>query len=172
MRIIRGSDYRRMPWKNGGGETVEIAISPAGAALDAFDWRVSMARVASSGPFSPFPGVDRTLAVLDGSGIRLSVAGGDPISLGRDSAPFAFSGDDPATAQLIDGPIDDLNAMSRRASHRHRLTRLPVAAPLRLRRESDLMLVIVRAADATATIGRAQHVLSAGDTLLLDHEAE
>ncbi|MDP1908248.1 MAG: HutD family protein, partial [Hyphomicrobium sp.] len=43
MRILRAKDYRRMPWKNGGGETTEIAISPEGAALDSFDWRVSMA---------------------------------------------------------------------------------------------------------------------------------
>src|SRR5690348_16103916 len=73
MRIIRSSDYRRMPWKNGGGETVEVTIAPEGASLDAFDWRVSMARVASSGPFSRFPGVDRTLAVLAGGGMRLDV---------------------------------------------------------------------------------------------------
>ncbi len=66
MRMIRSSDYRRMPWKNGGGETVEIAIAPAGASLDAFDWRISMACVASSGPFSRLPGIDRTLAVLAG----------------------------------------------------------------------------------------------------------
>ena len=39
MRILRGADYKRMPWKNGGGETVEIAVSPEGAALSDFDWR-------------------------------------------------------------------------------------------------------------------------------------
>jgi environmental stress-induced protein Ves len=172
MRIIRASDYRRMPWKNGGGETVEIAISPADASLDAFDWRVSMARVASSGPFSRFPGVDRTLAVLAGSGIRLGVAGQDPVSLGRDTAPFAFSGDDPATAELIDGPIDDLNAMTHRASHRHRLTRIPAAAPVCVQRMGDLLLAIVREAAATAWIGPEQHALAVGDTILLDREAE
>ena len=41
MRILRAPDYRRMPWKNGGGETTEIAVFPAGAGLDDFDWRVS-----------------------------------------------------------------------------------------------------------------------------------
>ena len=50
-----------MPWKNGGGETAEIAVSPPGAALDDFDWRLSMARVETDGPFSAFPGIDRTL---------------------------------------------------------------------------------------------------------------
>jgi environmental stress-induced protein Ves len=124
MRIIRPSEYRRMPWKNGGGETVEIAVEPAGASLYAFDWRVSMAHVAVSGPFSRFPGVDRTLAVLEGSGIRLSVAGREAVPLRRDTPPFGFSGDDPAEAELMGGAIEDLNVMTRRAGHRHRLSRL------------------------------------------------
>ncbi|WP_431460998.1 HutD family protein, partial [Klebsiella pneumoniae] len=33
MRILRAADYRSMPWKNGGGVTTEIAVSPAGAGL-------------------------------------------------------------------------------------------------------------------------------------------
>jgi len=169
MRIICPSDYRRMPWKNGGGETVEIAISPPGASLDAFDWRVSMAHVAASGPFSRFPGVDRTLAVLAEHGIRLGVAGRGRVSLGRDTPPFAFSGDDDATAELVEGPIDDLNVMTRRSSHRHRLSRIAALAPVRLRREGDLLLVVVREAAAIASIGGQDHSLAAGDTLLLDH---
>ncbi|TIV74879.1 MAG: HutD family protein, partial [Mesorhizobium sp.] len=31
MRILRAADYRVMPWKNGGGTTTEIAVSPDGA---------------------------------------------------------------------------------------------------------------------------------------------
>jgi environmental stress-induced protein Ves len=47
-----------MPWKNGGGETTEIAVFPDGAGLSDFDWRVSMARVDGDGPFSSFPGIE------------------------------------------------------------------------------------------------------------------
>ena len=50
MKILRSNDYRRMPWKNGGGETVEIAVSPERAPLSDFDWRISMA-TATSPPF-------------------------------------------------------------------------------------------------------------------------
>jgi len=172
MRIIRSGDYRRMPWKNGGGETVEIAISPAGASLDDFDWRVSMARVASSGPFSRFPGVDRTLAVLAGSGIRLRIAERGIVLLGRDAPPFAFSGDETATAELINGPIDDFNVMTRRATCRHRLACIPAERPVRFRREDDLLLVMVREAAATARFANEEHALAAGDTLLLDRKDE
>ncbi len=38
-----------MPWKNGGGVTTEICVSPPSGA---FDWRVSIATVNADGPFS------------------------------------------------------------------------------------------------------------------------
>ena len=67
LTLIPQSGFSVMPWKNGGGTTIEIAVSPHGAGLDDFDWRVSMAHVASHGPFSLFPNIDRTLAVLSGA---------------------------------------------------------------------------------------------------------
>jgi uncharacterized protein len=172
MKILRSSDYRRMPWKNGGGETVEIAVEPPGASLDGFDWRVSMARVASSGPFSMFAGVDRTLAVLDGRGVRLSVAGRGMVALGPDTPPFAFPADVPAEATLIDGAIDDLNVMTRRARYRHRLIRVPVAEPLALTRECDVLLVVVRGAAAAVKTASEEHALAAGDTLVLEQPGD
>ena len=90
MHILRAENYRRMRWKNGGGETAEIAVSPDSAGLDDFDWRVSMATVEAGGPFSMFAGVDRTLSILEGEGILLVVEGRDP-----DQTDFAAS--DPLT---------------------------------------------------------------------------
>jgi len=168
MRIIRSSDYRRMPWKNGGGETAEIAVSPAGASLDAFDWRVSQAHVGASGPFSRFPGIDRTLAVLAGHGIRLSIAGREAVSLDPDTPPFVFSGDDAAESRLIGGAIDDLNVMTRRDRYRHRLSRLAAGAPVSLTRHGDLLAAVVRGAAATASTDTEAHALASGDTVLLD----
>ena len=40
-----------VPWKNGGGSTREIACGPAGAGMDGFDWRASIATIAAPGPF-------------------------------------------------------------------------------------------------------------------------
>ena len=31
MRVIRAGDCKRMPWKNGGGSTTELAVFPDGA---------------------------------------------------------------------------------------------------------------------------------------------
>ena len=121
MHIVRSEEYRRMPWKNGAGETAEIAVFPPGAGLEDFDWRVSMATVAADGPFSFFPGVDRTLSILDGEGMRLQIEGGPETTLTTRSDPLAFPADASATAALVNGPILDLNVMSRRGRWQHRM---------------------------------------------------
>ena len=103
-----------MPWKNGGGVTREVAIWPPAAALDAFDWRISIADVAQGGPFSTFPGVDRVLTVIQGAGLELAVEGLATTILDAVAPPFAFPGDAACAAKLHDGPIRDLNLMVRR----------------------------------------------------------
>ncbi|WP_027057424.1 HutD/Ves family protein [Mesorhizobium loti] len=130
MRILRAADYRVMPWKNGGGTTTEIAVSPDSAGLDEFDWRVSMAHVGSSGPFSSFAGIERTLSVLEGEGIVLDIAGQPPARLTPVSAPFAFPADLPTSAALIAGPITDLNVMTRRGRMLHSVERLAISRPV------------------------------------------
>ena len=85
-RILRAADHRRMPWKNGRGETVEVAVHPPGAGLDDFGWRVSMAGVTEDGDFSIFPGIDRSLAVLSGTAVDLQIAGQGDHRLTPDSA--------------------------------------------------------------------------------------
>jgi environmental stress-induced protein Ves len=59
------------PWKNGGGQTRELVCQPAGASLQDFDWRISVATIAASGPFSSYPGVDRSITLLAGDGVLL-----------------------------------------------------------------------------------------------------
>ncbi|MGO4172114.1 HutD/Ves family protein [Bosea sp. TAF32] len=124
MRIIRAADCKVMPWKNGGGTTTEIAVAPEGASLGDFDWRISMAHVGQDGPFSSFPGIDRTLSVLTGNGIRLAFGDGETVALDRSTAPFFFAADHAVEGVLVDGPIDDLNVMSRRGTWSHSVARL------------------------------------------------
>jgi environmental stress-induced protein Ves len=108
-----------MPWKNGGGSTSEIATFPEGAGLDDFHWRLSMARVDADGPFSVFPGVDRTLALVEGNGLVLSVGVRAPVGLRSVYDPLPFPGDDATRCSLIDGPVTDLNVMTRRGYATH-----------------------------------------------------
>lgn len=126
MRILRAIEYRRMPWKNGGGETVEIAVSPDRATLADFDWRVSMATVAADGAFSSFPGIDRTLSVLEGHGLTLVIEGRPPKLLTVADPPLSFPADVPTSSRLADGPVTDLNVMTRRHALKHRVRKLHV----------------------------------------------
>ncbi|MER8575710.1 HutD family protein [Mesorhizobium sp. M1338] len=167
MRILRAAEYRSMPWKNGGGVTTEIAVSPTGAGLDDFDWRVSMARVESSGPFSQFAGIDRTLAVLEGEGIVLEIAGYPPTSINRATALFSFPADVQTSATLIGGPITDLNVMTRRSRMTHSVERLVVSAPVEIRTEARTTLILCL--DGDITVGDIGSVLlGALDTLVTD----
>ena len=64
MRLLARREYTCQPWRNGGGETAEIAVRP-GAGSD-FLWRLSLATITRSGPFSTFPGVSRIFTLVEG----------------------------------------------------------------------------------------------------------
>lgn len=103
------------PWKNGGGTTLELLCSPPGATLADFDWRVSIATVAASGPFSRFPGIDRTIVLLSGEGMHLRSADGSiDHPLIEPGIPFSFPGEAPVEASLVGGVSRDFNLMTRR----------------------------------------------------------
>ena len=112
-RLLTPADYRRMPWKNGGGHTMEIAAEPQGAGVASFVWRVSVADIAQDGPFSAFPGIDRTLVLLSGHGMRLATAG-DTMELHAPYEPVVFAGEAPIECVLTQGPTRDFNLMVRR----------------------------------------------------------
>lgn len=170
-RVLRARDHRRMRWKNGLGETAEIAVSPPDAALDQFDWRVSMARVEAPGPFSAFPGVDRTLTVLDGRGIRLALDGRAEVELTPGSAPFPFSGDHAASATLLGGPVTDLNVMTRRDGLWHRVRRLAAEQRTVPATTGDAMLLLCASGSARVVCSGAAFELGALDALLVERPA-
>lgn len=128
MRIVRGVDRKRMPWKNGMGVTEEIAVFPADSEAASFDWRLSIAHVGEDGPFSTFPGIDRTIVLLDGPGLALDLPDGQTVTLEPNGAPFAFSGDWSISSRNLGGPTVDLNIMTLRGCCTHAMQRLTLAA--------------------------------------------
>ncbi len=168
MLVLRAADYRRMPWKNGGGETIEMMISPAGASFDSFDWRLSMAHVGAPGPFSLFPDVDRTLSVIAGAGLVLRLADQAPITLDRRATPFAFPGDIAVDSTLVDGPIDDLNVMTRRGRFSHRLVRHTLVAPERLAWSGDIAVLVAIGGATAIDIGGENITLEPQDAIVLE----
>lgn len=141
MHKLGPSDYRVRPWKNGGGSTTELLIHPPGATLDGgFLWRLSRADVAASGPFSSFPGVDRTLMLLAGNGLALDHGEHGRQRLEGPFRPVSFSGDWATSGTLLDGPCRDFNIMTARGKVRHQLEVLTVEGPMVLP-EAELLLV-------------------------------
>ena len=168
MRLLRASDHRVMPWKNGGGSTAEIAVFPEGAGLDAFDWRVSMATVSMDGPFSAFPNIDRTLTVLSGRGIVLDVDDGrEPVRLTAADEPLTFPGDVATNGALIDGPIVDLNVMSRRSRIVHHVVHYVSAHILDIALTGEVNLIVARE-NVTLTCDGAHAELAINDAVLIE----
>jgi uncharacterized protein len=112
-RRLRPADYRVMPWKNGLGTTTEVVIHPPGASLDGFDWRLSIADLMASGPFSTFAGYDRLLVQLEGAPMTLRHAGRGEHRL-RPLSPYRFVGELDTYGALEAPPARDFNVMVRR----------------------------------------------------------
>lgn len=165
MTVFRNSDHRRMPWKNGRGETVEIAVFPKDASMETFGWRVSMASVATDGPFSVFPGVDRTLSILDGSGMVLEIAEREPVTLTALDAPHAFPADAATNATLVDGAITDLNVMTRRGTFVHAVERRVIDGITEMTHDGGMLMLLSMGDVAVGPVrlGRFDAVLLEGD---------
>jgi environmental stress-induced protein Ves len=144
-----------VPWKNGGGSTTEIAIGPPESGFEDFDWRVSLATIEKDGAFSLFPGVDRTLALVEGHGMTLDIDG-DPILITDGDPVVAFDGSSQVNAKLSRGGSTDFNVMTRSERCYHTFGR---------RRLSGDSTFVARA-DVTVLF------LAEGDTLELRNEQE
>ncbi len=165
-QILRAANRVATPWKNGLGVTREIAADPPGADLDGFDWRISTASVDAGGPFSIFPRVDRILAVLDGR-LALRIDGRAPVELDPDTAPLAFPGDIPVEADLLAGPVTDLNVMVRRGRFEATLERLRLAAPVEFAVSPTTVILARTAGVDVIHLGR-RHTLERGDAIRFD----
>jgi uncharacterized protein len=117
MEIIRFADLKAEPWRNGGGVTRQIASHPSpsaahgGARDNGWDWRVSIADVTQAGDFSPFPGMERVLTVIEGELLLLSVDGAEHLM--EKYRPFRFAGGAATISKLPTGDVRNLNVMTR-----------------------------------------------------------
>jgi environmental stress-induced protein Ves len=113
---LKPADYKTMPWKNGGGTTTELMAESNGAA-EGYDWRLSIASVAQSGPFSDFSGYDRSIMLVEGKGFTLEFAEAGTHHLVRSFEPLRFDGAWRTNCTLIDGPVKDFNLIARKNVH-------------------------------------------------------
>ena len=113
--------YRRAPWKNGGGVTVDIADAYAsGVAPGSWSgmlWRFGRTEIVAPGPFSDLSGFDRILTVIGGRGLLLDIDGGRTLDVREPYRPVRFRGEDRIMSRLEAGPVAVLNLMADRAGY-------------------------------------------------------
>jgi environmental stress-induced protein Ves len=171
-RVIHFNDLPATPWKNGGGVTVELLAAPQGATIANFDFRISVATVSQDGPFSVFPGIDRTLALVDGEGLTLHMEGGRAVTVDAGNPSFSFAGEAGIHATVNDGTTMDFNVMSHRGRCSHELEICELGAHQQFTPKGDFSLLFVAKAGGTritlARLGMPPATLDQFDTVLLD----
>jgi environmental stress-induced protein Ves len=158
--------YKTMPWKNGGGMTTEVTVEreAAGEVL----WRVSIADVKQSGPFSDFTGYDRTIMLLEGRGFVLDFDEAPRQRIDRPWEPFRFAGEWKTNCTLIDGPVRDFNLMVARSGPPGRVEcRRLKPGTIRL---PGAQTVLVHAISAEVLVCESEIV--SGDTMRIDGAEE
>jgi environmental stress-induced protein Ves len=166
LRHLRPDAYRVMPWKNGLGVTTEIAVHPPGAGLDAFTWRLSIADLQASGPFSTFAGYDRILVQIEGAPMILSHAGRGERRLSLLS-PYRFAGE-LDTFGALETPARDFNVMVRREQASAEVSVLDLApdAPLRIDGKVETRIVYELRGAVSVQADGEPCALTANETLI------
>lgn len=123
VQLVRLADCPPLPWRNAGGLTRELLRWPAASGAEGWVLRISVAEIGRDGPFSPFPGIERWFAVLEGAGVQLEVPRGAQFLAPGDS-PLQFAGEAAPGCRLVGGPTLDLNLMQRRGQGHARMHRV------------------------------------------------
>jgi environmental stress-induced protein Ves len=108
------ADFRRIPWKNGGGVTVDIAF-------EGDVWRFSRTPITAGGPFSDYTGFERLQVLIAGRGLVLQTPAGE-IDVRRPFQPVRFAGETPVVSRLEAGPVEVVNLLGDRRRVRIDLT--------------------------------------------------
>ncbi|ENX47336.1 hypothetical protein F886_00264 [Acinetobacter sp. NIPH 542] len=167
IELIRADQYTKMLWKNGAGSTLEIARSQGEAD---FDWRISMADVTTSGPFSLFPNKQRIISVLDGKGLVLHVDDLPAKTLNQGDI-FAFHGESQVQSKLIDGVIRDLNLIYDPAKFHARFQRVECTEEQTFLSSADLIFIFNSGSETEVNVDDHSVQLAAHETLKIERNA-
>ena len=166
IELLPAAARAAVAWKNGGGVTREVAVHPNGSGFDTLDWRVSIAQVRSAGPFSSLPGLDRRLAVLEGT-LSLVIGQAPEVRLSPATPALHFPGEVPVQARPVDGLVMDLNIMTRRGRFSSAVSMHRVQHPTPLA-SGAATLVVVALTDLVLSAGKAEWQLSYLDGARID----
>jgi len=160
--------YRRTPWKNGGGVTVDIADAYIpGAEPGSWSgmlWRLGRTEIVTPGPFSDLSGYDRILTVIGGRGLVLDIEGGAALDVREPCRPVRFRGEDRIVSRLEAGPVTVLNLI---ADRRHHID-VAVLSGTDARAVDAPISIVYAVADSAVAVGEEMFSLGADEALRLD----
>jgi len=162
-QVIDQTNVPPNPWRNGGGMTRELVAWPS---ADNWHWRLSVAEVSQSGPFSNYQGVQRWFAVLSGDGVQLNMHDGNH-NVDANGAPFFFDGAAAVHCHLLGSATQDFNLMLRTEQPRHAKGHDALSHSLMVRVTDSLSItlttpkiIVVYAIDTSASVFLFDDVLT------------
>lgn len=172
MTPLPQQGFRRTPWKNGGGVTVNFADAcrPGGApdSWNGMIWRLGRTVIVVSAPFSDLAGYERMQLVVEGTGLVLETPDGE-IDLRTPFRPVRYDGGTPIVSRLENGPVEVVNLIADRELCDIDMV---VAGAGDARQLGAGTHILYAPADAIAgSCGDAPFSVAAGDALRLDTQA-
>jgi hypothetical protein len=173
-QVRRHEGYRKMPWRNGRGFTLEIAREPATG--EDFAWRLSLADIDGDGEFSAYPGYRRALVLIAGPTLHLRFRGHGDRLLDSSQRGARFEGDWQTHCAVPNGRCTDLSLIVRRGAAA--APACVVRAPKILRLEASASAVVARglygalfvlqgSVAVTDSLRARPRIVRAQDTLLI-----
>ena len=118
LTALDPASFRHMPWKNGGGVTIDIAASMlpgfAPGSWEGIIWRFSRTAIVTPGAFSDLSGYDRQLVLVSGEGLVLGTPVGE-IDVRQPFRPVRFTGETSIVSRLEAGPVEVVNLIGDRS---------------------------------------------------------
>lgn len=168
IEVITPQHWQTQRWQNDGGITHQLCRQDDGQGLL---WRLSIAEVASDGPFSRFDNIDRIILLLDGAGFSLHGVGANPQVLDARLMPYSFAGETAIHCTLLDGAVRDFNLMTRRDTLQAELQVLTIGSAVQTLPLSPQTLIYIVSGSINAVLGAKHLTLQAQHTLSLSNEA-
>jgi environmental stress-induced protein Ves len=156
---LKPEDYRRIPWKNGGGVSVDIAVGKDEV------WRFGRTPITAGGPFSDYSGFDRLQVLVSGRGLVLQTPSGE-IDVRRPFRPVRFAGETPIVSRLEAGPVEVVNLIGERSRVRLDLRILDQGTNHRL--GAGIHIIYCPGGRAVLRIEGKDHALQADEGLRIE----
>ena len=168
VNIITPQQWQTQRWQNGSGITHQLCRQDDERGML---WRVSLAEVASDGPFSRFDNIDRVIMLLGGAGFSLQGVGANPQVLNKALEPFAFAGEMPIHCSLINGAVRDFNLMTRRGALTASLEVLTLSSEAQIFPPGGQTLVFVAKGEVETAVNAKRFLLETEHSVLLSNES-